>query len=125
MAEVRQLLRSRSQALCGLLTSVLHLPVTLDRQLSLEAGQVSAERRLSRREAEEEWEAGFTGERAELAEYTNLQQLQAGLACSGGCGEMLTPPAHQCRPFLSCQLTEGFYLVGQIGSLRNIFFCNV
>ena len=101
MAEVRELLRSRSQALRGLLTNLLHLPLTLDRQLSVEAGQVSAERRLSRREAEEEWEAGFTGERAELAEYTNLQQLQAALVCSGGCGATLTPPAHQCRAYLS------------------------
>ena len=66
MSEVKELGRTKSKKILGLVESALNLPVTLERQLSMEEGQGNiltralTTRRSSRRE-EEEYEAKFNG----------------------------------------------------------------
>ena len=67
MSEVKELMRTKSQKLLGMLETALNLPVTLERQLSREDREGNiltraiSTRRVSKKE-EEEYEEGFNGE---------------------------------------------------------------
>ena len=52
-------------------------------------------RRSSRREEEEEWEAGFNGATRHLEEVVKQESLVTLVTCS--CGKLCLPPVSQCR----------------------------
>ena len=64
MSEVKELMRTKSQKLLGMLETALNLPVTLERQLSREDGEGNILTRAisTRKKEEEEYEEGFNGE---------------------------------------------------------------
>ena len=63
MSEVKELMRTKSQKLLGMLETALNLPVTLERQLSREDGEGNILTRAisTRKKEEEEYEEGFNG----------------------------------------------------------------
>ena len=87
MSDVKEIMRTKSQKFLGMLETALHLPVTLDRQVSSEEGRGNAlTRAISTRKAskkeEEEYEAGFNGE--EVGCPGQSSQLP-GLCCRRSC----------------------------------------
>jgi len=103
--------------LSSLVDSALRLPVAIERRLSRNeenrgGGETTngreersfgeflravstVSRKNSRREEEEEWEAGFTGEEREMEGLVDREALLALVTCSCGC--FCHPPVAQCR----------------------------
>ena len=100
MSDVKEIMRTKSQKFLGMLETALHLPVTLDRQVSSEEGRGNAlTRAISTRKAikkeEEEYEAGFNGEEVGCpGQSSQLPGLCCRRSCEhGGQGEVRGPGA--------------------------------
>ena len=99
MSEVKELMRTKSQKLLGMVETALKLPVTLERQMSKPENGRLLSRSISRKETrkeEEEYEAKFTGESVELDGKVKYEDLLQLLSCVN-CTEMVDTPVSHCR----------------------------
>lgn len=104
MDDLQRIVRSKSQKLLGAVETVLNLPVTLEKKLSvdgeggtaLDTARSLIKRKKSFRVEEEEFESKFTGEMISIEERIDECSLLSVLSCLQ-CRDLCSAPLYQCR----------------------------